>query len=230
MTTVLVIGANRGIGLEFTMQYLARGDNVIGTCRDVVSASALTQLQAENDNLQLLTLDVSSDESLAAFPAQLGGRAIDIFINNAGVYGPRDSVFGNVDEQTWLPVFRINSIAPMLLTQLIIDNLRKGQDKKLLYVTSKMGSIDDNKGGGSYVYRSSKAALNAIVKSIAVDLSSEGFTAAVLHPGWVQTDMGGPNALIDTQTSVSGMMSVIDHLSDNHAGRFFNYDGNIIPW
>ena len=99
MATVLVIGANRGIGLEFTKQYLARGDNVVGTCRDAASAAALTQLLAENDNLRLLTLDVSSDESLALFPTQLGDRAIDIFINNAGVYGPRDSEFGNVDEQ-----------------------------------------------------------------------------------------------------------------------------------
>jgi len=230
MATVLVIGANRGIGLEFTKQYLARGEQVIGTCRDAAAADELQQLKAENENLQILSLDVSSDESLAAFPAQLGDTAVDVFINNAGVYGPRDSVFGNVDEQNWLPVLRINSIAPMLLTQLIIDNLRKGQGKKLLYVTSKMGSIDDNKGGGSYVYRSSKAALNAIVKSIAVDLSSEGFTAAVLHPGWVQTDMGGRNALIDTQTSVSGMISVIDNLSSSHAGCFFNFDGNMIPW
>ncbi|MDD9890705.1 MAG: SDR family oxidoreductase [Gammaproteobacteria bacterium] len=230
MATVLVIGANRGIGLEFTKQFLARGDKVIGTCRDGSADQELNRLQAEQADLQLLTLDVSSDESIAAFPAQLGDTAVDIFINNAGVYGPRDSVFGNVDEQNWLPVLRINSIAPMLLTQSIIKNLRKGQDKKLLYVTSKMGSIDDNKGGGSYIYRSSKAALNAIVKSISVDLSTEGFTAAVLHPGWVQTDMGGPNALIDAQTSVSGMISVIDNLSSSHAGCFFNYDGDIIPW
>lgn len=230
MATVLVIGANRGIGLEFVKQYLAKGDQVIATCRDLATAEDLTRLQNENSNLQILTLDVASDESLAAFPEQLGETAVDVFINNAGVYGPRDSVFGNVDETNWLPVLRINSIAPMLLTQRIIKNLKLGQEKKLLYVTSKMGSIDDNKGGGSYVYRSSKAALNAVVKSIAVDLSSEGFSTAVLHPGWVQTDMGGPNALIDTQTSVSGMIGVIDGLSRDQSGSFFNYDGSIIPW
>lgn len=230
MATVLVIGANRGIGLEFVKQYLAKGDQVIGTCRDVAAAEELGDLQSGNSNLQILSLDVASDDSLAAFPAQLGDTAVDVFINNAGVYGPRDSVFGNVDETNWLPVLRINSIAPMLLTQLLIANLRMGQKKKLLYVTSKMGSIDDNKGGGSYVYRSSKAALNAVVKSIAVDLSSEGFSAAVLHPGWVQTDMGGPNALIDTNTSVSGMIKVIDGLNSAQNGSFFNYDGSIIPW
>jgi NAD(P)-dependent dehydrogenase (short-subunit alcohol dehydrogenase family) len=230
MATVLITGANRGIGLEFVKQYLARGEKVIGSCRDTEAAAELLQLRAENENLQLLTLDVSSDESLAAFPAQLGDTPIDIFINNAGVYGPRDSVFNNVDEENWLPVLRINAIAPMLLTQLIIENMKQGQGKKLLYVTSKMGSIDDNKGGGSYVYRSSKAALNAVVKSIAVDLAGDGFDVAVLHPGWVRTDMGGPNGLIDTETSVAGMVAVIDKLGGSNTGSFFNYDGTIIPW
>ena len=125
---------------------------------------------------------------------------------------------------------QVNAIAPLLLTQVLIDNFSRGGGKKLIYITSKMGSIEDNQGGGSYVYRSSKSALNAVVKSIAVDLGREGFSAAVLHPGWVQTDMGGVNALIDTQTSVSGMLSVIDNLDANNTGSFFNYDGTIIPW
>ena len=167
---------------------------------------------------------------MAAFPTQLGDRPVDIFINNAGVYGPRDSSFGNVDEANWIPVLRINALAPLLLTQLIVENLRRGQSKKLLYVTSKMGSIDDNKGGGSYVYRSSKAALNAVVKCISVDLASEEMAVAVLHPGWVRTDMGGPNGLIDSQTSVSGMIEVIRNLDLGSSGGFFNYDGTVIPW
>ena len=203
---------------------------MIGTCRDIEAAEALAQLSANNENLQLLTLDVASDESLMAFPAQLANIPIDIFINNAGVYGPRNSVFNNVDAENWLPVLRVNTIAPMLLTQHIIENLKQGEGKKLLYVTSKMGSIDDNNGGGSYVYRSSKAALNAVVKSIAVDLGGTGFDVAVLHPGWVRTDMGGPNGLIDTETSVVGMISVIDNLNSDNTGSFFNYDGTIIPW
>ena len=230
MATVLITGANRGIGLEFVKQYLARGEKVIGTCRDIEAAEALAQLSANNENLQLLTLDVASDESLMAFPAQLANIPIDIFINNAVVYGPRNSVFNNVDAENWLPVLRVNTIAPMLLTQHIIENLKQGEGKKLLYVTSKMGSIDDNNGGGSYVYRSSKAALNAVVKSIAVDLGGTGFDVAVLHPGWVRTDMGGPNGLIDTETSVIGMISVIDNLNSDNTGSFFNYDGTIIPW
>jgi len=230
MSTILVTGANRGIGLEFVKQYMAMGEQVIGTYRDVGSSDELIKLSKDSSALDILNLDVASDDSMAAFPAQLGDRPVDIFINNAGVYGPRDSSFGNVDEANWIPVLRINALAPLLLTQLIVENLRRGQSKKLLYVTSKMGSIDDNKGGGSYVYRSSKAALNAVVKSISVDLASEEMSVAVLHPGWVRTDMGGPNGLIDSQTSVSGMIEVIRNLDLGSSGGFFNYDGTVIPW
>ena len=130
----------------------------------------------------------------------------------------------------WESVLKVNAISPLLLTQQIISNLRSGRARKLVYVTSKMGSIDDNRGGGSYIYRSSKTALNSVVRSLSVDLREEGFSVAVLHPGWVRTDMGGPNGLIDVTTSVSGMMSVIEGLSPAGSGQFFNYDGSIIPW
>jgi len=230
MATVLVTGANRGIGLEFVRQLLGNSDRVIATCRNFAAATDLQTLKFENPALELLHLDVTSNESIDQFATSLQGAAIDIFINNAGVYGPRDAHFGNVTGESWATVMRVNAIAPLLLTQVLIDNFSRGEGKKLVYITSKMGSIKDNQGGGSYVYRSSKSALNAVVKSIAVDLGREGFSAAVLHPGWVQTDMGGANALIDTQTSVSGMLSVIDNLDASNTGSFFNYDGTIIPW
>ena len=164
------------------------------------------------------------------FVQQLAGRPIDIFINNAGVYGPPNANFGAIDAHVWASVLQINSIAPLMLSQLLMPSLRQGKDKKMLYLTSKMGSIDDNSVGGSYIYRSSKTALNSVVKSLAIDLAGEGFSAAVLHPGWVLTDMGGPNALIDTETSVTGMLKVIDNLDLQSSGSFFNYDGAIIPW
>lgn len=230
MATVLITGTNRGIGLEFVKQYLGRGDTVLATCRDVASASGLQELAEGNDKLTLLSLDVNSDESRAAFAAEIANTAIDVFINNAGIYGPRDASFGNVSAENWEEVMYVNAIAPMLLTQEIIGSLRQGADKKLVYITSKMGSIDDNSGGGSYIYRSSKTALNSVVRSISVDLNSEGFSVAVVHPGWVRTDMGGPNGLIDTQTSVNGMVGVIDNLSLSNTGQFFNYDGNPIAW
>ena len=230
MATVLITGTNRGIGLEFVKQFLTREDTVLATCRDMGSATELRQLKNDTRKLHIFELDVSSQKSMEDLTLQLAGHAIDIFINNAGVYGPRDSTFGKVSANEWAKVLQVNAKAPMILTQLLIDNLRDGSDKKLLYITSKMGSIDDNKGGGSYVYRSSKAALNAVVKSISVDLRDSGFSVAVLHPGWVQTDMGGLNALIDVTTSVSKMIDVIDNLNFHNSGSFFNYDGGIIPW
>jgi NAD(P)-dependent dehydrogenase (short-subunit alcohol dehydrogenase family) len=230
MATVLITGTNRGLGLEFVRHFLGRSDTVIATCRDSSNATELQALAANNENLSLKNLDVSDEQSMAAFATELKDTPIDVFINNAGVYGPRDANFGNVGSSEWEQVIRVNAIAPMLLTQLIIGSLRQGTDKKLVYVTSKMGSIDDNKGGGSYIYRSSKTALNSVVKSLSVDLASEGFSVAVVHPGWVRTDMGGPNGLIDVQTSVGGMLAVIDGLSPDNAGEFFNYDGSLIPW
>ncbi len=227
MASVLLTGANRGIGLEFVRQFLARGDRVFAACRNVESADKLSSLQG---SLEILQLDVACQQSMENLPRQLRGEAIDIFVNNAGIYGPKDAQLGKVDSGVWVDVLQINCSAPLLLTQLLIGNLRRGKDRKLVYITSKMGSIDDNKGGGSYIYRSSKTALNAVVKSLAVDLAGEGYCAVVLHPGWVLTDMGGTNALIDTATSVSGMVKVIDGLSTKQSGSFFNYDGKPIPW
>ena len=230
MATILVTGANRGLGIEFVEQYLNEGNEVIATYRNENSSMDLIEMGNERSNLKLLQLDVSSNKSLNSFAENLGDSPIDIFINNAGVYGPRNSSFGNVDEENWIPAIKINAIAPILLTQLIIKNIRSGADKKLIYITSKMGSIDDNKGGGAYVYRSSKTALNAVVKSLSVDLENEGIVVALIHPGWVKTDMGGPNALIERDTSVRGMTEVISNLDITSTGNFYNYDGSIIPW
>jgi NAD(P)-dependent dehydrogenase (short-subunit alcohol dehydrogenase family) len=230
MAKVLITGSNRGIGLEFTRQCLSRGDQVIASCREPDTAESLNLLAQKHEGLDIRQLDVASSESMQNFVQQLDAAAIDILINNAGVYGPANTKYGAVDGEAWASVLQVNAIAPLMLSQMLMPNLRAGKDKKLLYLSSKMGSIDDNSGGGSYIYRSSKTALNSVVKSLAIDLAGEGFIAAVLHPGWVLTDMGGPNALIDTQTSVTGMMQVIENLNAQQSGRFFNYDGSIIPW
>jgi len=230
MATILITGTNRGLGLEFVSQYINRGDRVIATCRNMESADELHEMQMSHSALQLMELDVLKQDSIERFAEAIKGEAIDIFISNAGVYGPRDGNFGQVTSSNWLQVLQVNTVAPLILTQILIDNLRLGKDHKLVYITSKMGSIADNSGGGSYIYRSSKAALNQVVKSLAVDLADEGFITAVLHPGWVLTDMGGPNAMIDPDTSVEGMIAVIDALGKNQNGRFFAYDGQEIPW
>lgn len=230
-STYFITGCNRGLGLEFVRQLLARGQRVIATCRDIATATDLTALTLKHSGqLSLVEMDVSDEASMREAVALLNDEAIDVFINNAGVYGPRDANFGNVDGPAMAEVLYTNAVAPVLLTQLLIDNVRKGSGKKLVYVSSKMGSIADNGRGGSYIYRSSKTALNSIVKSLALDFAPEGIAVATLHPGWVRTDMGGPNGLIDAPESVSGMLNVIDGLSVANTGQFFNYDGATIAW
>lgn len=230
-STYFITGCNRGLGLEFVRQLLARGQRVIATCRDIATATDLTALTLKHSGqLSLVEMDVSDEASMREAVALLNDEAIDVFINNAGMYGPRDANFGNVDGPAMAEVLYTNAVAPVLLTQLLIDNVRKGSGKKLVYVSSKMGSIADNGRGGSYIYRSSKTALNSVVKSLALDLAPEGIATATLHPGWVRTDMGGPNGLIDAPESVSGMLNVIDGLSVANTGQFFNYDGATIAW
>ena len=137
---------------------------------------------------------------------------------------------GDLDYTAWEEVLRANTLAPLRMIEAFLDHLRAGEGKTIASVSSKMGSIADNRGGGQYIYRSSKAALNAAMRSVALDLAGEGIKAVILHPGWVRTDMGGPAALIDAPESVAGMKQVIDGLTPDRSGRFFNYDGQEISW
>ena len=226
----LITGTNRGIGLEFVKYYLKNNKKVIATYRNKNSAKDLLELKKTTSNLSLVELDVSNPNSINEFASKITDQPIDTFINNAGVFGPRNNEFGNFNAKEWLDVFNINTIAPLLITQKILKNLRLGKNKKLVFISSKVGSIEENTGGGMYIYRSSKTALNQVIKSLSIDFKDESFIAAALHPGWVQTDMGGPNALIDTNISVKGMAEVIDSLVLKNSGRFYNYDGSLIPW
>ena len=230
MATYFITGCNRGLGLEMAQQLVQRGERVIATCRDIATASDLTELALRTQGLSLIEMDMASLESMTEAVALLNEEPIDVFINNAGIYGPRDANFGNVAGDDMALVLHVNAIAPLQLTQLLIPRLRTGKGKKLAFVSSKMGSIADNGRGGSYIYRCSKTALNSVVKTLAVDLAEEGFIAAALHPGWVRTDMGGPNGLIDAEESVRGMLQVIDALTPAATGEFINYNGAAIPW
>lgn len=230
MATYFITGCNRGLGLEMAQQLVQRGERVIATCRDIAIASDLTELALRSQGLSLIEMDMASFESMTEAVALLNEETIDVFINNAGIYGPRDANFGNVAGDDMALVLHVNAIAPLQLTQLLIPRLRTGKGKKLAFVSSKMGSIADNGRGGSYIYRCSKTALNSVVKTLAVDLAEEGFIAAALHPGWVRTDMGGPNGHIDAEESVRGMLQVIDALTPATTGEFINYNGAAIPW
>jgi NAD(P)-dependent dehydrogenase (short-subunit alcohol dehydrogenase family) len=228
--SILITGTNRGIGLEFVKHYLKNNEKVIATCRNKNSAKDLLELKNTTSNLSLVELDVSNPKSIDEFASKITDQPIDTFINNAGVFGPRNNEFENFNAKEWLDVFNINTIAPLLITQKILKNLRLGKNKKLVFISSKVGSIEENTGGGMYIYRSSKTALNQVIKSLSIDFKDENFIAVALHPGWVQTDMGGPNALINTKTSVKGMAEVIESLVPKNSGRFYNYDGSSIPW
>ena len=231
MTTILVTGGNRGIGLEFVTQFLKLGFSVITTFRKTSKSTELLDLKDHfNNSLEILELDLLSDGSIEKFGALLGSRPIDIFVNNAGVMGPRNLELNQVSSTPWLEVLRVNTIAPLILTKNILPNILSGDEKKMFYLSSRVGSIAENTAGAMYAYRSSKAALNQVVKTLSIDLLELDVTAIALHPGWVLTDMGGMNALIDKKTSVLGMISVINSKSLQDSGKFFNYDGKTISW
>lgn len=226
MPSVAIIGANRGIGLAFVRSYAADGWRVHATCRDPDQAA---DLHAVDGDVHIHRLDVT-DEKQAAEVVRAIDKAIDVLIHNAGIYGPRSSPFGELDAAAWAQVLRINAIAPLKIAEAFIDQVAAGERKTMAFLTSKMGSIGENSSGGSYFYRTSKAALNAGVRSLAHDLAGRGVKAIVLHPGWVKTDMGGPSALITPAESVEGLRKVIDNLTPAQSGRFWNYDGTEIAW
>jgi len=225
---VFITGANRGIGLEFTRQYARDGWNVIACCRDLAQATDLQQLAQAYPNIKTYALDVADFDAIEALAAALKDVKIDVLINNAGVYPHSD--LQAADAGDWLHAFKVNSMAPFKMATAFMPNIAASQLRKLVTLSSKMGSLDDNTSGGSYIYRSSKTAANMVMKSLSIDLQPYGISVAVLHPGWVQTEMGGPGALIDAQTSVSGLRQVIANLNLANSGQFIAYDGKVISW
>ena len=225
---ILITGANRGIGLEFTKQYAADGWNVLACCRHPQSASDLQALAQANANINIQPLDVADFAQIDALAMQLRDESIDILINNAGVY-PHSS-FGDTNYDDWAAAFKVNSMAPLKMAEAFVQHVSRSQLKKIATLTSKMGSLDDNTSGESYSYRSSKTAVNMVMKSLSIDLKPYGISVVTLHPGWVQTDMGGSNALVSAQTSVTGLRKVIDGLTVATTGRFIAYDGKAINW
>lgn len=226
MTTYLITGANRGIGLEFARQLSQRGKDavILGTARDPAGAGELARLVH-----QVIPLDVSDEGSIAGLSAAVGERPIDVLINNAGVGSDQRSINGLTLAEL-NRVFTINAFAPMLVVKSLLPNLRAGNRKSVFSITSQLGSIANNKGGSSYPYRASKTALNQLNASLSNELRGEGFCCVVTHPGWVRTDMGGQNATLGVDESVRSMLAIIDRLKAEDSGTFFNYDGTTLPW
>jgi NAD(P)-dependent dehydrogenase (short-subunit alcohol dehydrogenase family) len=230
MPTVLITGANRGIGLALARGYAAEGWRVHACCRHPDKAKDLKALQAEvEDRLAVHRLDVTDGLKVASLARELAKEAIDLLINNAGVSGPR-SGFGETDYDRWQPVIGVNSFAPLRMAERFVEQVARSERKLIVNISSKMGSIAANVGSNSIIYRASKAALNQVSKSMAMALGPRGITVIVFHPGWVSTDMGGSEAPVTPADSAAGMRVVIDGVTAADNGRFFNYDGEELPW
>lgn len=221
MPTVLITGASRGLGREFVRQYEAAGWRVIATCRDPEGTDLACERHA---------LDVTDPASVEALGSTLSGETIDVLINNAGIYGSRDYGPDSIPYDEWESVLRTNLLAPMRVSAALMAPVARSDRKLMVFLSSIMGSIGGGGGGGQYIYRSSKAALNAAVSALAKDIRSTNIGCLLLHPGWVQTDMGGPSAAIDAVTSVTGMRQVIEDWSISETGAFLDYAGEPIPW
>jgi NAD(P)-dependent dehydrogenase (short-subunit alcohol dehydrogenase family) len=231
VSTVLVTGANRGLGLEFARQYAANGWQVFAACRAPGSARDLQKIAKANEGrVHLLAMDVSDTTSVRAAAGALGGEAIDLLVNNAGIGGPRDERLGRLDYSAWERVLDVNTLGPMRVVEAFLENVAKSRGKKIVTITSGMGSIGDNTSGGSYAYRTSKAAVNMVTKSLSVDLAPRGIICIVMSPGWVRTDMGGPRGTLTPEESVKAMREVIAGLKPGDTGKFFNYNGKNYPW
>ncbi len=228
--TALITGANRGLGLEFVHQYAAAGWRVLACCRDPGRATQLSALATRSDGVSVYRLDVTDAKQIRTLAETVGDTPVDLLINNAGIYGQRDADFGNTDTSRWLETLRVNVIAPMKVMEALVAAVVVSRRRIIACISSRMGSIGDNTSGGSYVYRSSKAALNAVAKSAANDLKERGITVVVLHPGWVRTDMGGPSASLTVEDSVTHLRRILDRVSLRDTGSFFDIDGSIIPW
>ncbi len=222
--TVVITGANRGLGLAFARRLSADGFRVIGTARRPDAADELRSL-----GVRIEQLDVTDAQSVRRLAEAIGDAPVDILINNAGI-GSRAHALEDFDIDEAERIMQVNYLGPMRVTQALLPALRAGDRKLIVNITSTYGSIERNTRGGAYGYRESKAALNMFTRSLAAELEPHGFTCIVMSPGWVKTDMGGPNARLTPDESIDAMIRVIEGLTTEHSGSFFNHAGELVPW
>ncbi len=230
MPTILVTGANRGLGLEFVRQYAAAGDRVIAACRTPVKADALVAIAAASGGrVTVHPLDVTEEGSVAAFKSVIGDQPIDVVIANAAIYGGNRQGWDDMDFDAWVRTLAVNLLAPMRLARITHRNLVASGSGRFIAISSSMGS-NESAGGGMYAYRTSKAALNKLVSTLAQDWRGDGVIAAPISPGWVKTDMGGPDAPLTAAASIAAMRKVIAGLTLAQSGELFDYDGASLAW
>ena len=228
LLTVVITGAKTGIGLELVRHAVAKGFRVYAGVRDVAGAKELLEVLGSSG--EALELDVTSDSSVAAFADQLRTRtkSVDVLINNAGIYVDGEMSLESITTQALVDSFNANSAGPLRVTQSLLPFLRAAPAAKLAVVSSVMGSMSDNTGGGAYAYRMSKAAVNMFVRSFAAD--EKEIIAITLHPGWVKTKMGGSSAPLEPSRSAEGIWTVIETVTQADSGKFFNHAGRELPW
>jgi NAD(P)-dependent dehydrogenase (short-subunit alcohol dehydrogenase family) len=230
MANVMITGANRGIGLELARAYARSGDRVFAYCRSPQDASALKDLaSASGGKVTVHAMDVADGASISAAARDLGDTPIDILINNAGVMGGNPQTLKSIDFDAWVDALKIMTIGPVRVIQAFLPNLRKSAASKVMTVTSQMGA-STWPFGGSYAYTSAKAGVNKVMQGVALDLKGDSIAVSLVHPGWVKTDMGGPNADITAQESAAGIQKVIAGLGMSDTGKFFKWNGDIHPW
>ena len=225
MQTFLVTGANRGIGLELARQALAAGQRVHATCRDPARAEELSRLEGP---LEVHALDVTDEAATSALAERLDGQALDVLLNNAGLMGERQSP-DDMDYRSWMDAFAVNAIAPWRMAVSFAAHLHASSRPRVVTLTSQMGSLT-RAGGDRVAYRSSKAAANMAMRTLAEAWRERGITVCALHPGWVRTDMGGSAAALGVAESATGLLRVIEGLSIEDSGRFLDQEGDELPW
>jgi len=232
MPNILITGSNRGLGLEWTRQYVRLGWQVYATCRFPDEAEELQQLKHDYQNIDIHRLDVTSRDEISVVAETLQDQPIDILLNNAGVYLEKfkHNTLGHIDYTAWEETFSVNSLGAVRVTEAFSDHVAHSEKRLVVVITSHMGSIAEIDYPGSYAYRSSKAALNAAMKGISLELQQRSLGVLLLHPGWVKTRMGGPDAPLGTTESVNGMRAVIESFDLHKSGNFYRFDGCVIPW
>jgi len=223
--TILITGANRGIGLALATQFHQAGYKVIATARKPEKATELKKL-----GVQIEPLDITDSKSVAELKARLAGRKIDILLNNAGIGGHSTQHFKDLDIEKLQWVLNVNSLGALRVTQALLPNLEKSDRRIVASVSSRMGSISQNNSGGVMGYRASKTALNSFNRSLSLEFADQGYIFVVLHPGWVRTDMTSERATYSPEESAMGLFKVVSNLKKSDNGKFYDLHGKLISW
>ena len=230
-STILITGSNRGIGLELVRTFVDRNWHVLACCRRPHQAVELSAIAEESGGrVAIHPLDVADSEQIRSLVETCGDRSIDILFNNAGIAGPSPQRFGPIDTGEWLETLRINTLAPYHMAVAFVEQVARSRRRIIATIGSQLGSIADNTSGGRYAYRTSKAAVHMVMKGLAVDLADRRITSVALHPGWVKTNIGGPQAPVSPAESAAGLYRVLATLTPEDSGKLWSWDGSQLPW